>query len=144
MSGRKSAGSSIHRVTFTVGSEAIDRNGHVNNVVYVQWMQDLAVHHWRSVGGEAVNAQLGATWVARSHHIEYLRPAFEGDEVEALTWVGDIGRVRSLRKYAFMRGGQLIARGQTDWVFVDVASGRPRQITPEIHGILPVTEADPA
>jgi acyl-CoA thioester hydrolase len=127
---------------FTVPSTAIDRNGHVNNVVYVQWMQDLAVAHWNSVGGEVVNAELGCTWVARSHHIEYLRPAHEGDELEALTWVANIGRVRSLRKYAFRRtgDGRLIARGETDWVFVSVSDGRPAPIPKSIHGILPVSE----
>lgn len=135
---------SVFRRQFTVPREAIDRNGHVNNVVYVQWMQDLAVEHWRRIGGEAVNKQLGCTWVARSHHIEYLRPAFEGDEIEALTWVAEIGRVRSKRKYAFRRpkDGHLIARGETDWVFVHAVDGRPAGIPKPIHGILPVS-ADP-
>ena len=144
MSGNAASPPSVFRTAFMVPPEAIDRNGHVNNVVYVQWMQDLAVAHWNSVGGEAVNEELGCTWVARSHHIEYLRPAYEGDEIEALTWVANIGRVRSLRKYAFRRlkDGRLIARGETDWVFVSAEDGRPAAIPKAIHGILPVS-ADP-
>lgn len=134
----------VYHQSIRVTPEAIDRNGHVNNVVYVQWMQDLAVAHWRGVGGEAVQEELGATWVARSHRIEYLRPAYEGDEIEALTWVANIGRVRSLRKYAFyrVRERKLLAQGETDWVFVSAANGRPAAIPESIHGILPVS-ADP-
>jgi acyl-CoA thioester hydrolase len=131
----------VYRMAIVVGKEAIDANGHVNNVVYVHWMQDVAVAHWDSVGGMAVNEELGATWVARSHHIDYLRPAYEGDKVEAITWIADIGRVRSTRKYAFRRvqDDQLIARGETNWVFVDIKNGRPVSIPRSIHGILPVS-----
>ncbi len=135
----------VYRLRFKVPKEAIDVNGHVNNVTWVQWMQDLAVAHWEHVGGMRVNHDYEATWVARSHHIEYLRPGFEGDSIEALTWVANIGRVRSLRKYAFRNeeDGKLMARGETDWVFVSVANGHPRSIPNETHGILPVSE-DPA
>jgi acyl-CoA thioester hydrolase len=129
----------LYRITFSVPAEAIDTNGHVNNVRYVQWMQDLAVRHWNAVGGMSLNHELGCTWVARSHHIEYLAPAFLGEDLEALTWVAVIGRVRSQRKYAFRRlsDGKLIARGETDWVFVHVETGRPATIPKSIHGILP-------
>lgn len=132
----------VYRKQFTVPPEAIDRNGHVNNVEYVRWMQDLAVKHWNSVGGQAVNEENNATWVARSHHIEYLRPAFEGDEVEAVTWVNNMRRVRSMRKYAFKRldDGKIIARGETDWVFVDVSNGRPKAIPESVNAILPLSE----
>ena len=132
----------VYRREFTVPPEAIDRNGHVNNVEYVKWMQDLAVKHWNTVGGQAVNEENGATWVARSHHIEYLQPAFEGDRIEAVTWVNTMRRVRSMRKYAFRRmdDNKLIARGETDWVFVDVQTGRPKSIPQSVHGILPLSE----
>lgn len=132
----------VYRTTFTVGPESIDANGHVNNVVYVHWMQDVAVAHWKGVGGMAVNAQLNATWVARSHHIEYLRPAFEGDVIEAVTWVATMRRVRSTRRYAFLRkqDGQLIARGETDWVFVDAATGHPKSIPESVPELLPLSD----
>ncbi|NDV62196.1 acyl-CoA thioesterase [Puniceicoccales bacterium CK1056] len=135
----------IFQKRFTVPRTAIDRNGHVNNVVYVQWMQDLAIKHWQTVGGETVNRDNAATWVARSHHIEYLRPAFEGDELEALTWISNLRRVRSLRKYTFRRVGdkQIIARGETDWVFIDVQSGHPKPIPDSVPAILPISP-DPA
>ena len=70
---------------FTIPSSAMDENGHANNVAYVQWMQDIAMEHYRSVGG--VEAQGNdVTWVVREHHIEYLFPAFAGEEIEIRTW----------------------------------------------------------
>lgn len=119
-----------HEHAITVAQTALDENGHVNNVVYVQWMQDAAVAHADAAGCTRATRELGATWVARSHQIEYLRPAFEGDELVVVTWVADMRKATSLRKYEFLRRGDgaVLARGETNWVFVDVAKGRPRVI----------------
>ena len=120
----------IYREEIVVPDGVIDGNGHVNNVAYVQWMQDVAVRHFAAVGGIERMHAAGGTWVARSHRIEYLRPAFAGERIEVRTWVADCRRVRSLRRYEFVRpsGGAVLARGETDWVCVDVGSGRPRAI----------------
>ncbi len=124
----------IYRYRFVVEPEAIDANGHVNNVVYVQWMQDIAVRHADAAGCTDVTRRIGATWIARSHWIEYLRPAFVGDEIEALTWVANFRKVRSLRRYKFVRttDNTTLAQGETDWVFADVKTGRPRAIPNEV------------
>ena len=122
--------------TITIPSSAIDENGHVNNVVYVQWMQDIAVEHYASIGG--IEAQgPDATWVIRQHSVEYLLPAFEGEEVEIRTWVEDIRKVRSLRKYEFVRkgDGKTLVKGETDWVFVETKTGRPKAIPAEVEEI---------
>ena len=94
--------SSVYSKTITIPYTAIDENGHVNNVTYVQWMQDIAVEHYSSIGGVEIQGQ-DATWVVREHKIEYLFPAFAGEELEIRTWVENIRRVRSLRKYEFVR-----------------------------------------
>ena len=93
----------IYRHDIEVPPSAIDENGHVNNVQYVQWMQDAAVQHSNAAGCTQVTLALGATWVIRSHQIEYLRPAFQGDHLVVLTWVSNFRKVRSLRKYRFFR-----------------------------------------
>ena len=126
----------IFRYKFTVGPETIDGNGHVNNVVYVQWMQDVAMLHSNSTGCTDTTRGIGAMWVARSHKIEYLSPAFAGDEIEALTWVVNFRKVRSLRRYKFVRTMDQItlARGETDWVLMDAASARPRSIPENVSG----------
>jgi len=127
----------IFTLQFTIPQNAIDENGHVNNVVYVQWMQDAAVRHYESIGGTALMQGTGATWVVREHRIEYLLPAFAGDEIEVRTWVENIRKVRSLRKYEFIRksDSKLLVRGETDWVFVETGSGRPIPIPESVARI---------
>jgi len=122
--------------TITIPKSAIDENGHVNNVTYVQWMQDIAVEHYASIGGVSAQGP-DATWVVREHKIEYFMPAFENEEIEIKTWVEDIRRVRSLRKYEFVRknDGKVIVKGETDWVFVDSKTGRPLAIPQEVENI---------
>ena len=124
--------SPIYTKTIIIPQTAIDENGHVNNVAYVQWMQDIAVEHYASIGG--IQAQgPDATWVIREHRIEYLFPAFEGEEIEIRTWVENIRKVRSLRKYEFVRkaDNKILVRGETDWVFMDIKTGSPRAIPEE-------------
>ena len=122
--------------SFTIPENSIDENGHVNNVVYVQWMQDIAVEHYASIGG--IRAQgPDATWVVREHKIEYLLPAFLGEEIEIRTWVENIRKVRSLRKYEFVRkaDGKVLVKGETDWVFVDTRTGSPRAIPSGVSNV---------
>jgi len=125
----------IYREEIVVPNDVIDGNGHVNNVAYVQWMQDVAVRHFASIGGIDLMHAVGGTWVVRSHRIEYLTAAFAGDRIHASTWVANVRRVRSLRRYEFVRpsDGAVLARGETDWVFVDVGNGRPREIPASIR-----------
>lgn len=127
--------SGIHKYQFAVLPEVIDRNGHVNNVAYVQWMQDAAVRHSRAVLRDGIYHELNATWVARSHHIEYLSPAFENDTIEVRTWLTGLRRVRCRRKYQFVRVSdeKLVAQGETDWVFVSADDGRPKSVPDEIR-----------
>ena len=119
---------------FEISADALDQNGHVNNVRYVQWMQDVAIRHSDTAGCSMATQAIGATWVARSHQIEYLRPAFAGERIVVRTWVTNFRKVRSLRRYRFLRAPDLavLATGETDWVFVDVASGRPRAIPADV------------
>lgn len=128
--------SSTYSKTITIPASAIDENGHVNNVVYVQWMQDIAVEHYSSIGG--IEAQgPDATWVVRKQCVEYFLPAFAGEEVEIRTWVEDLRKVRSLRMYEFARksDGKILVKGETDWVFMDTKTGRPKAIPVEVEKI---------
>src|ERR1041384_1783226 len=124
----------VYTRSFTIPADAIDVNGHVNNVTYVQWMQDIAVEHYESSGGIDPMREAGAIWVVREHWIEYLLPAFAGEEIEIRTWVENVRRVRSLRKYEFVRksDGKTLVKGETDWVFVDAVTGTPRAIPEEV------------
>ena len=128
----------IYQYSFTVPDKVVDENGHVNNVEYVRWMQEAATQHAEAAGCLQATKAAGASWIVRSHQIEYLRPLFAGDEVCILTWVANFRKVRSLRKYKFIRSvdDAVLAQGATDWVLIDTQSKRPRPISEEVKGAL--------
>lgn len=123
-----------------VASE-IDVNGHVNNVEYLRWMQRAAIAHADATGCSAATKAIGASWVVRSHFVEYLRPAFLDEEIAIFTWVTGFRKVSSVRKYRIRRVADqvVLAEGETHWVFVDETSGKPRAIPPEVSNCLPVS-----
>jgi acyl-CoA thioester hydrolase len=126
-----------------VPSSAIDANGHVNNVEWVRWMQEAAERHFDAVGGGAILTASSATWVVRTHHVEYLRAAIVDDRIRVRTWVENFRRVTSLRKYEFTRAADetLLVRGETDWVFVDATTGRPKSIPDAMRAMLQPPDA---
>lgn len=125
-----------------VPESALDGLGHVNNVEYVRWMQDAATAHSDAAGCTAATAADGAVWMVRRHHIEYLRPAFGGERIRIRTWVEEARRAFSLRRYEFFRAADdaLLAKAETDWVYVDRASGRPRSIPAHIACLFTLPE----
>jgi len=135
----------IHSKRFEVPPQAIDRQGHVNNLAYVGWMQDLAIEHSAAAGWPMERyAALGVGWVVRSHFIEYLRPAFAGDLLSAHTWVPKFDDRTTPRRYLFVRENdrQVLAQAETRWVFVDLATGRRRSLPPELVEAFEVVPRD--
>ena len=131
----------IYQHRFVIADDVIDVNRHVNNLAYLRWMQDVAVAHSTAQGWPLERyLALGAGWFVRSHFIEYLRPAFAGDQVTIHTWVKAMSARASPRRYLFVRDddGEAIARAETLWVFVDFHSGRPAPISPEVMAAFPV------
>lgn len=134
----------IYRYELIVPKEAEDQNGHVNNVEYLRWMQDAAMKHSETAGCTQATSAAGATWIIRTHKIEYLKPAFAGDRVTVLTWISNFRRVQSLRKYRIIRAADktLLAEGETDWVFVDAQKGSLRSIPREIKAVFELLPAE--
>jgi acyl-CoA thioester hydrolase len=98
-------------------------------------MQDLAIEHSTAAGWPMERyLALGAGWVVRSHFIEYLRPAFAADVIEAHTWVPEFTRRSTPRRFLFLRQAdrQPLARAETRWVFVDLTTGRRRPLPDEL------------
>ena len=85
MSNASATAPAIFRDEFVVPSDVIDANGHVNNVVFVQWMQDAATRHFKLAGCAEAMFEANATWVVRSHTIEYLVPAFARNNSAAVS-----------------------------------------------------------
>jgi len=136
----------VFRHTFRVPKDAIDENDHVNNVAYVQWMQDVATLHSDAVGlTRAAYEENGTAWVVRTHHVDYLSPAFEGEEIEAVTWISNLKKVTSLRKYKFFRKSDqtLLARAETNWVYINLETTKPQALDKlVIKAFTPVAETD--
>jgi acyl-CoA thioester hydrolase len=132
-----------------VSADEIDEQGHANNVAYVAWMQAAAIAHSAAVGWPSERYRQQKTgWVVRSHAIEYLRPAVAGDEIIVQTHVPDAKKVTSIRIYRMIRKAdhQLLARAETNWVFVNYVTGKPMRIPAELirayqgKAILPATQ----
>ena len=122
----------VFELTLTAADEHIDELGHVNNAVWVQWIQQVAVAHWESVTDAAHKDAY--FWVVVRHEIDYLRAAFPGDRITARTWVGDAPQgARFDRHMEFSDAdGRLLVRAKTQWAIIDKASGRPIRVPSEV------------
>jgi acyl-CoA thioester hydrolase len=127
-----------HQTTFSVRYYECDAYGHLNNAVYLRYMQEAAFNASAALGyGQERYAQLGRLWLARLSEVEYLLPVQYGDRVVVTTWVEDVRRVRSIRAYDFRleSTGEQVARGWTDWIYVEAATGRPSSVPAEIAAV---------
>src|SRR5881392_4216625 len=97
----------------------IDEQNHVNNAVYLRWVQDVATAHWKSLA--SVEAQNAIGWVVLRHEIDYRLPACLGDEIVLRTWVGQASRLKFERFTEIQRkiDNQLLAQARTLWVPLD-------------------------
>jgi acyl-CoA thioester hydrolase len=137
--------SRIFSKQFAVPASRIDVNGHVSNLAYVEWMQEIAIAHSAAAGWPIERyVALGAGWVVRSHFIEYLRPAFEGELMSVHTWVPRFDQRSTPRRYLFVRDSdrRILAQAETRWVFVDLTSGRRRSLPPELIDAFDVVAED--
>ena len=130
-----------YTLTFRVEDIDIDRQGHVNNVAFVRYVQDIAVAHWRATA--AADVQAAFTWVVRKHEIEYFRPGLPRDQLTARTWVGEPSGATWERFTEITRAsdGQVLVKARTVWVLLDAATGRPRRVDARIAAGL-VQESD--
>lgn len=112
----------------------LDELNHVNNVVYLRWVQDIATAHWTAIAPK--EALESVAWVARRHEIDYLSAATLGEELVVRTWVGRAEGLTFERLTEIRRAdGQVIARGRTLWVPIDRRSGRPRRVSDEVRAL---------
>lgn len=119
----------------TVEAADVDALGHVNNIVYVRWLQDVATAHANAAGvSHADLVRIGAVFVVRKHEIEYLRPGFLGERIILRThvswWKGaSCERVTSIDRVS---DGAVLARAKTLWAFVNAQTGKPTRLPPEV------------
>jgi len=122
----------VFEFELTAHPEHIDILGHVNNAVWVQWMEQVAVAHWESVADPAHKDAY--FWVVVRHEIDYLRAALEGDRILARTWVGDAPRGAKFDRHMefVAQDGKICVRARSWWAIIDKAAGRPIRVPPEV------------
>jgi acyl-CoA thioester hydrolase len=113
-----------------VEPEDIDELGHVNNVVYLRWVQDVAMAHWKANAPAAEQERL--VWVVLRHEIDYKQMAHLGDQIFARTWVGQATHLRFERFTELMRASDhvLLAKAITVWCPLDRSTGKPTGVSP--------------
>lgn len=134
----------IFEMTLPVLTADIDGQNHVNNTVYLRWIQEVATAHWKSLA--SAEAQAAIAWVVLRHEIDYRSPGSLGDEILLRTWVGKASRLKFERFTEILRkidppqdgfavaNSRLLAQARTLWVPVNVRTGKPTRVSSELRG----------
>lgn len=125
--------SQLFEQVIQVKDEHLDRLGHVNNVMYIQWMQDVALAHTTQLGlGLDDYIAMNHAMVASEHHVKYRKACMLGDEIILRTWLGDLSAFSSVRHYLFYRPKDkaIVFHAQTVWVCVEISNGKLKRLSP--------------
>ncbi len=117
-----------------VTANEIDEYNHVNNVVYVQWMQNISDAHWKELSKKATN--IDYVWFVIRHEVDYKNQAVLGDEITLRTWVGKTEGIKSIRHFEIYRGETLLVKSQTTFCLLDATTKKPKRITKEVTNLL--------
>jgi acyl-CoA thioester hydrolase len=131
----------VFEIKIAVKATDIDEQGHVNNVIYVRWVQEAALAHWMARATKEQQERL--MWLVLRHEIDYKQSAQMGDEILARTWIGMATRARFERLTSLHRAanGVLLAKARTMWCPIDAQTKRPSGITPELQEMFPTGSA---
>lgn len=122
-----------YTLSVTVESQHIDLMRHTNNVVYLQWLEDVAWAHSTALGlGPAEYEALGYGMVVRQHELNYLQATRLGEHLVLGTWLTQADKLTLQRHYQFIRAddGVTVFRGRSEFVCVDIAEGKVRRMPP--------------
>ena len=121
-----------HEKIIVVSEDDLDDMNHVNNVRYLQWVQDISKEHWLTLAPEDVIKNYA--WVVLSHHIDYKSAALLDDPIKIQTFITKSEGVTSVRKVEIhhSKTGKLIAEAESKWCLLNAKTGRPTRISQEI------------
>lgn len=122
----------VFEYQITVTKDDIDELNHVNNVRYVQWVNDAAKRHWQHNTSEEIITSF--YWVVLSHNIDYKSSAFLNDILTIKTYVSSFEGVRSIRIVEIYNSktNKLLVKSETNWCLIDANTKRPTRISDEI------------
>lgn len=125
----------IYEKNLVVEENHLDRQRHVNNVQYVQWVQDVAEEHWEARASEEQKSKV--IWVVVRHEIDYKKEAFLGDNISLQTYVGETTHVTSVRHVIIKNADtdKLLAEAKTTWCLLDKKTKRPVKISEELKRV---------
>jgi acyl-CoA thioester hydrolase len=112
----------------------IDELNHVNNVVFVRWVQDVAIAHWMATSSEALRDTY--SWMLLRHEIDYVGQAFLGDRLIGTTWVGEAKGATFERFVELKKDGKVITKSRTVWALLDAKTLKPRRIDQAMNALL--------
>ena len=119
-------------MTVSVLPGDINGQNHVNNTVYLRWVQEVATAHWQAIASS--EARKGIGWVVLRHEIDYKPPACLGDEIVLRTWVGKATRITFERFTEIRRGdGRVLSTARTLWCPINAQTGRPVRVPAEVR-----------
>lgn len=126
----------VFKLIIPVTVQDIDELNHVNNVVYLQWVQDVASAHWNYAASEELKSK--CMWVVLRHEIDYHSPALPGDTLEALTWIEKAQGPQQKRMVSIRRTSdqKVLVSACTSWCLLDPQTVRPKRISEEITSVL--------
>lgn len=118
----------VFQLTFEPTPDDIDENGHVNNVVYLRWAQEMGTAHWRSRAPAETQGMWA--WIALRHEVDYRRELKLGETAQGRTWVSEAADGPRFDRFIRVDGpdGRMCAQIKTTWVLIEQASGRPRRV----------------
>jgi acyl-CoA thioester hydrolase len=132
-----------YSLRFHVRQYELDQYGHVNNAVYLNWVEQVAVDHVEALGfGREWSQSQAAGWVVREHRITYHQPVRYGDVVVVTTLPQRLAGVRGLRRTEMHReaDGVLVTEVMTDWIWVRLSDGRPARVPRELLALYSARE----
>jgi acyl-CoA thioester hydrolase len=120
-------------INIKVSENDIDELGHVNNIIYLRWVQEAAIAHWKAAATE--EQQKNILWVIKRHEIDYKRPAVLGDEIIAGTWVGEASELVFKRHTEILRSPdrKLLAKARTFWIPINSKTGKPVRVDSDVR-----------
>jgi acyl-CoA thioester hydrolase len=119
-----------YKSIFKVKQEHIDALNHVNNVVYLQWVQEISADHWSLLASNKIRKN--NIWVALRHEIDYVNQSFLNDEISIYTWIDKTNGAKSNRIVQIFCGDKLLTKSNTTWCLLDIITLKPKRIGKEI------------
>jgi len=117
-----------------VEEKHLDALNHVNNVVYLKWVNDISEKHWSLISNKDLNAKY--VWVVLRHELDYVGEAKLGDEISIYTWVGETKGVKSVRHVHIYKEDRVLLRAASTWCLIDQKTLRPSRIKEDILKLL--------